>query len=301
MKKSFDIENITISMDGNHGEGPSKQSSSQEWGLQFHLTLAKQINEQRTRKSVEGQLLKKIEKKFNCKFVQAEVGICGYAVNKSRVDCYKGKIDAVALRQSPRGDPEVVVVEWKTFAKDDLQNPMKWWNGATYFKKPLYQCLLYRELLQTHLEVSDLRARIGIMLVPYNQAHQGKVVPGLCTDFQNMEKEGLLETIKSFQWLSEESECVHTVILPCKLFNRERLSDTYLENGVLKETTVVKDIIDDSATVGDMCEELGLLKLKIEDSLAEDDRKSDEEEDKSDAKKKGRFSRVKGMFKSKKK
>ena len=281
-------------MDGNHGEGPSKQSSSREWGQQFHLTLAKQINEQRTRESVEGQLLKKIEKKFNCKFVQAEVGICGYAVNKSRVDCYKGKIDAVALRQSPRGDPEVVVVEWKTFAKDDLQNPMKWWNGATYFKKPLYQCLLYRELLQTHLEVSDLRARIGIMLVPYNQAHQGKVVPGLCTDFQNMEKEGLLETIQSFQWLSEESECVHTVILPCKLFNRERLSDTYLENGVLKETTVVKDIIDDSATVGDMCEELGLLKLKIEDSLAEDDRKSD-------AKKKGRFSRVKGMFKSKKK
>ena len=87
-----------------------------------------------------------------------------------------------------------------------------------------------------------------------------------------MEKEGLLKTIKDYRWLSEESECVHTVILPCKLFNRERLSDTYLENGVLKETTVVKDIIDDSATVGDMCEALGLLKLKIEDSLAKDDR-----------------------------
>ena len=205
------------------------------------------------------------------------------------------------MRQSPRGDSEVVVVEWKTFANDDLQDPMKWWDGATHFKKPLYQCLLYRKLLQTHLEVNGITVRIGIMLVPSHQAHQGEVVPGLCTDFQNMEKEGLLETIKSFQWLSKESECVHTVILPCKLFNRERLSDTYLENGVLKETTVVKDIIDDSATVGDMCEELGLLKLKIEDSLAEDDRKSDEEEDKSDAKKKGRISGVKGMFKSKKK
>ena len=301
MKKSFDRKKITISKDGNHGEGPSKKSSSQEWGQQFHLTLAKQINEQRTRKSVEGQLLTKIENKFNCKFVQAEVGICAYAVNKSRVDCYKGKIDAVALRQSPRGDSEVVVVEWKTFANDDLQNPMKWWDRATHFKNPLYQCLLYRKLLQTHLEVNDITVRIGVMLVPSHQARQGEVVPGLCTDFQDMEEEGLLKTIKDYRWLSEESECVHTVILPCKLFNRERLSDTYLENGVLKETTVVKDIIDDSATVGDMCEELGLLKLKIEDSLAEDDRKSDEEEDKSDAKKKGRFSRVKRMLKSKKK
>ena len=276
MQSAFDIRNIKIPVDRNHGD-PSKKSSSrslkqaQERGKQFHKALVKQINGQRTRKSVEGQLLTKLEEEFNCKFLQAEVRIRGYAVKRSKVDCYKGKIDAVALRQSPRGDPEVVVVEWKTFAKDDLQNPMKWWNGATYFKKPLYQCLLYRELLQTHLEVSDLRARIGIMLVPYNQAHQGKVVPGLCTDFQNMEKEGLLETIKSFQWLSEESECVHTVILPCKLFNRERLSDTYLENGVLKETTVVKDIIDDSATVGDMCEELGLLRLEIKDSLAEDE------------------------------
>ena len=147
---------------------------------------------------------------------------------------------------------------------------MKWWNGATYFKKPLYQCLLYRELLQTHLEVSDLRARIGIMLVPYNQAHQGKVVPGLCTDFQNMEKEGLLETIKSFQWFPWESECVRTVILPWKLFSRERLA-RYLEDGVLKETTVVKDIVDISATVKDMWEELGLLRLKMEDSLAKDE------------------------------
>ena len=192
-------------MDRNHGD-PSKKSSSrslkqaQERGKQFHKALVKQINGQRTRKSVEGQLLTKLEEEFNCKFLQAEVRIRGYAVKRSKVDCYKGKIDAVALRQSPRGDPEVVVVEWKTFAKDDLKNPMKWWNGATYFKKPLYQCLLYRELLQTHLEVSDLRARIGIMLVPYNQAHQGKVVPGLCTDFQDMEKEGLLKTIKSFQW-----------------------------------------------------------------------------------------------------
>ena len=205
MRSAFDIRNIKIPVDRNHGD-PSKKSSSrslkqaQERGKQFHKALVKQINGQRTRKSVEGQLLTKLEEEFNCKFLQAEVRIRGYAVKRSKVDCYKGKIDAVALRQSPRGDPEVVVVEWKTFAKDDLQNPMKWWNGATYFKKPLYQCLLYRELLQTHLEVSDLRARIGIMLVPYNQAHQGKVVPGLCTDFQNMEKEGLLESIKSFQW-----------------------------------------------------------------------------------------------------
>ena len=205
MRSAFDIRNIKIPVDRNHGD-PLKKSSSrslkqaQERGKQFHKALVKQINGQRTRKSLEGQLLTKLEEEFNCKFLQAEVRIRGYAVKRSKVDCYKGKIDAVALRQSPRGDPEVVVVEWKTFAKDDLQNPMKWWNGATYFKKPLYQCLLYRELLQTHLEVSDLRARIGIMLVPYNQAHQGKVVPGLCTDFQNMEKEGLLETIKSFQW-----------------------------------------------------------------------------------------------------
>ena len=303
--KSFDRKNITISMDGNHGEDPSKQSlrrslkQPQERGQQFHLALAKQINVKRTIESVEGQLLTKMEEEFHCKFVQAEVGICGYAVKKSRVDCYKGKIDAVALRQIPEGDPQVVIVDWKTYAKDD--SPTEWWDKATCYKDPLYQCLLYRELLQTHLKVNDINASVGIMLVPLCQARLGQVIPGLCTNFQHMEEEGLLDTIKSYQWFSEESKCVHTVILPCKLLNRERLSDTYLENGVLKETTVVKDIIDDSATVGDMCEELGLLKLKIEDSLAKDDRKSDEEEDKSDAKKKGPISRVKRMFKSKKK
>lgn len=42
---------------------------------------------------------------------------------------------------------------------------------------------------------------------------------------------------------------------------------THLEDGILKETVVVKDIVDDSATVGDMCEELGLLRLEIKDSL----------------------------------
>ena len=205
MRSAFDIRNIKIPVDRNHGD-PLKKSSSrslkqaQERGKQFHKALVKQINGQRTRKSVEGQLLTKLEEEFNCKFLQAEVRIRGYAVKRSKVDCYKGKIDAVALRQSPRGDSEVVVVEWKTFANDDLQDPMKWWDRATHFKNPLYQCLLYRKLLQTHLEVNDITVRIGIMLVPSHQARQGEVVPGLCTDFQNMEKEGLLETIKSFQW-----------------------------------------------------------------------------------------------------
>ena len=275
MTKSFDRKNITISMDGNHGEYPSKQSlrwsfkQPQERGQQFHLALAKQINVKRTIESVEGQLLTKMEEEFHCKFVQAEVGICGYAVKKSKVDLYNGRIDAVALRQIPGGDPEVVIVDWKTFAKFD--SPTKWWDETTYFKNPLYQCLLYRELLQTHLKVNDINASVGIMLVPLRQARPGQVMPGLCTNFQHMEEEGLLDTIKSYQWFSEESKCVHTVILPNKLFNRERLSDTYLEDGILKETVVVKDIVDDSATVGDMCEELGLLRLEIKDSLAEDE------------------------------
>ena len=94
----------------------------------------------------------KMEEKFDCRFLLAEVKVYGFAVRKSKVDFYVGKIDALAFHQSPGDDPEVYVVDWKTSTKDDSPEVEKWWNEATIFEKPLYQCLLYRKLLQTHLK-----------------------------------------------------------------------------------------------------------------------------------------------------
>ena len=271
MRDSFDKKKFSTLMDRKHEEDPSEESSSQPstqaqlQGKKFHKELADQINKKKSRSGIEGQLLQWMETAFNCTFLRAEVGICGYAVKKSKVDFYNGKIDAVALRGNLKDRPEVIVVDWKTSTRNDLQKLVEWWDGAKNFKKPLYQCLLYRELLQTHLEVSDLRASISIMLVPFHHVHQ-EGWPGLCTNFEEMDRKGLLKAIKEYQWLPWGSECVHTVTLPSNLFSSELVKDTYVEDGILKEETRVKDVVKESATIRDMCEELGLLKLKIENS-----------------------------------
>lgn len=300
MRDSFQTTIFKLEAElGENIEGKSPQGKGQT----FHQTLEEHI-ENGSRSGAEGQLLNEIEKNFTCNFFKAEVSICGYSTKKSKVDFYSGRIDALAYRKED-SDLEVIVIDWKSSSKDALKDPKKWWDKATHFKTALYQSLIYRELLKAHLKENDIKARVGVMLVPLPQKGKHEVMPGLCTDFQRMHEVGLLDGIKECEWFGEESKCVHTITLPSTLLNLENLDSTYVEEStnVLKREILVKEIIKDDATVEDLYEELGLLQLQIkvrnesheERSEAEGTRK---EKNKDEAKKeKGIFSRFKGKRK----
>ena len=215
MKSSF--QPIPISLSSKRGESNPNTSPQQE-GTKLHKNFAAEINksrDERAKEGIVGKMLKEIEDKFNIEFIKAEVSISGYAANKSKVVAYSGIMDAVAirLRSRPEDDLKVFVVDWKTTAKTDLANLSKWWDHATNFKIPLYQCLLYRGLLQMHLKRNEIKAQVGIMLVPFHQKTE-LLMPGLCMDFKNMDKEGLLEGLKQYKWSAEEP----TITLPRHLF-----------------------------------------------------------------------------------
>lgn len=275
-----------------------KGKSPQEKGQIIHQNLAERI-ENSDRSGAEGQLLKEIEEKF-----RAEVSICGYSTKKSKVDFYSGQMDALAYREED-SDLEVLVVDWKSSSNDALKDPKKWWDKATFFKTPLYQSLIYRELLKAHLKENDITAGVGVMLVPIPQKRKPNVMPGLCTDFQRMHEVGLLDGINECEWFGEESKCVHTITLPSTLLNLENLNSTYVEEStnVLKREILVKGIIKDDATVENLCQELGLLQLqlKVRNESHEERSEADgtgKEKNKDEAKKeKGISIRFKGKRK----
>ena len=281
-----------------------KGKSPQEKGQIIHQNLAERI-ENGDRSGAEGQLLNEIEEKFRCNFFKAEVSICGYSTKKSKVDFYSGQMDALALYGEKDSDLEVLVVDWKSSSNDALKDPKKWWDKATFFKTPLYQSLIYRELLKAHLKENNITARVGVMLVPIPQKRKPDVMPGLCTDFRRMHEVGLLDGINECEWFGEESKCVHTITLPSTLLNLENLDSTYVEesSNVLKREILVKEIIKDDATVEDLCQELGLLQLQLKVSNESHEERSEaevtgKEKNKDEAKKeKGIFSRFKGKRK----
>lgn len=246
--------------------------SPQHKGKKIHLSLANQINEDRGDGKKKGKMLTMIEKEFRCKFIQAEVRISGCAVNtqdsfgKLTLDFWSGSMDAVAIRRK-KGGLEVFVVDWKTSDKADEQLIRKWWKNATNFRNPLYQCLVYRELLQAHFKRNRVDAKVGIILVPFHQSFPDIVRPGLCVDFRRMEKL-LLDGLKKFQWFAVPDEAfhVHTIKMPCKLikdsYNPADYEDESTNN--LKGDTRLKDILNDNATVDDLCLWLNLSFIKVE-------------------------------------
>ena len=67
----------------------------------MHQMLATHINKG-TRNGTFGKMLEKIEFEFDCKFIEAEVSISGYAVKrKTPAQHWSGKIDAVAIKIRP--------------------------------------------------------------------------------------------------------------------------------------------------------------------------------------------------------
>ncbi len=281
----------------------TRPSTPQNKGIKLHGELTEEINKKDSRKdedqsadedSVDKMILKMLERKFNCEFIQAGVSISGYAVRKSnfKEDYYSGIMDAVAMRpRSPEDDPnfDVFVVDWKTTSKGDVANLANWWKRATTFKEPLYQCLIYRELLQMHLIINNITARVGIMLVPFHQS-LGHLMPGLCMDVQKMNKEDLdlLDNLNDYEWFPDKASLprrMHTVKLPCKLFNEKVLDPNYVDesNNVLKQDVRLKDIISDEATIEDLRNEFDLFEVKVEATtmqerirIATDDKTKDE-------------------------
>ena len=257
--------------------------SAQKKGQIIHKKLEEQIKEG-TRDGIGGEILKKMEDNFSCEFIEAEVSISSFAVERKtrwrktepQVDFWSGKMDAVAIRRSTDG-LEIFVVDWKTTSAKEanLRDISEWWNGATKFKVPLYQCLVYRALLSAHLKRYNVEASVGIMLVPLHQLTL-KLHPGLCVDFQAMVEEHLLDELNKLQWFAalDESIYAHTIKLPCKLFKEsyDPAADVDESTNVLKEDTRLKDILNENATVADLLQALDLLFLKVEDIKEEEEK-----------------------------
>ena len=231
-----------------------------------------------SREGLKGKVLKELESQFECEFLTAEVDIWGWSVQRSNARFYSGVMDAVAIRVTgPK--PEVLVVDWKTTVKTDVSYLRTWWDKATNFSVPLYQCLVYRELLAKHLS-NDLNVKVGVMIVPYHQSHPELLKPGLCVDFTEMEEKGLLTGLKKYRWCSQDSEVVCTIKFPgCKLFKKLKIL-TELQcmdksTELLKDGALLKDVISDDATIGVLREELGLLPLKVTNEVE----KEEEEEE----------------------
>ena len=259
MKDSFEKINIILQDELGVGE-----ESAREEGRTIHQDLADAINNNTRRTRAVDQLLKTIEGDFRCKFLRAEVRIFGYGTKESEVDFYSGRMDAIAFRHTENNHLEVYVVDWKTSSEENID----WWDMAKHFKKPLYQCLLYREILKAYLKENGITARVGVMLVPIPQTgHQ--VIAGLCRNVEEaMDKEELLDKLKEYEWFSLKRTRFHTIKSSSNLFNLEKLTgenSRYVEERTndLKPEQKLKQIIRDNPTVEDLCQEFGLLQLNV--------------------------------------
>ena len=259
------------------------QPAPQQKGTEIHRRLAEEIKKKKdSRTGTEGKILEKIEKEFSCEFIQAEVGISGFAVNtrdscgKLTKDFWSGDMDAVAIRRK-KDVLEVFVVDWKTSAKAGEQLMEKWWKNATNFKGPLYQCLVYRELLQAHFKHNGVDAKVGIMLVPFHQSNPEIIHPGLCVDFRRIEKL-FYDGLKKFEWYAALDES--TIKIPCKLIKDSFNPADYVDErtNYLKGETRLKDILNDNATVKDLCLSLGLSFMEVESIKKEEKTNEDLEE-----------------------
>lgn len=252
---------------------PSSDSgplSPQTKGMKIHKELSEQIKKD-TRHGEAGKILKMMEHNFSCEFIQADVSISGFAIMKTRGnterDFWSGEMDAVAIRRSENDVLEVFVVDWKTTAKTDLADILNWWKNAKNFKEPLYQCLVYRELLLAHLKHYNVEALVGIILVPLHQLTL-QLQPRLCVDFQRMVEEHLLDELKKFQWFAilDDSNYAPTIKWQCTLFKEgfDPANVVDESNNNLKDDTRLKDILNENATVADLLRALDLPFLKVE-------------------------------------
>ena len=281
MKNSFNPKEINIMetrrATNNSTENESGNNNPQGKGKKEHLEFEDLIKSG-SREGLKGKVLKELESQFDCEFLAAEVDNWGWSVQRSNARFYSGVMDAVAIRVTgPK--PEVLVVDWKTYiaAKTDDSDLSTWWKNATNFSVPLYQCLVYRELLAKHLS-NDLDVKVGVMIVPYHQSHPELLMPGLCVDFTEMEEKGLLAGLKKYRWCSQDSEAVHTIKFPgCKLFKKLKILNELQcvdkSTELLKDGALLKDIISDDATIRVLREELGLLPLKVTNEVEKEGEK----------------------------
>ena len=270
------------------------RSSPQKKGQDIHRSFKDKIKKGK-RDGMRGEMLEKIKDKFGCEFIEADVSISGYAVKrKTQVDFWSGRMDAVAIRRQ-KNVLQVFVVEWKTTDKPKVQIKTDWWKNAGSFKQPLYQCLVYRELLRAHLKHNGVDAKVGIILVPSHQSYPEIIYPGLCVDFLRMDKELLLDRLKDFQWFAvlDKSINIHSCVvalasrrtttrfrddhekstarnneikLPCIFFKVSFDPAVYVDicTNNLKDDTRLKDILNDNAPVADLLQLLDLPFLKVE-------------------------------------
>lgn len=276
LKDSFDPKLIDLrdrkSRSDKQDEWRQTTQTPKRMGKGYHQNLADNIKND-TRDGIEGEILDAIETTFRCQFIEAEVIISGYAVNEETQHFWKGQMDAVAIRRE-NDALEVFVVDWKTTATAGEQFIPEWWEKAANFKDPLYQCLVYRELLQAHFEHKDVDAKVGIILVPFHQRYPEIIHPGLCVDFRKMDKNHLLDGLKNIRWYAVLNKSLfgHTIKMPCKLNTGSFNPADYVDEStnILRHETPLKGMLNDDATGREVRRFLDLPFIKREEKTNEE-------------------------------
>ena len=100
-------------------------------------------------------------------------------------------------------DGTVIVVDWITFSN----NIEKFWDNADSYQVKLYQAMIYRELITTHLR-DFFKGRdvpeVGIMIVPISKENIYVNDPRLCLDFTKLRKAGVFNKIDEYTWTAQK-------------------------------------------------------------------------------------------------
>ena len=148
------------------------------------------------------ELARKIEEGFDCKIVDSEVRILGFASNAQIKDFWSGQIDAIGQMTK---DGRVIVIELATYTGDDPEK--SFWNSPSNYGNKLHQTFVYKTLLDVYLSdfFKDIKIPpVGIMIVAMRQ-NTNDIDARLCLDFEQLRNEVFFEKIEKFTWLIHSS------------------------------------------------------------------------------------------------
>lgn len=172
-------------------------------GTNMHKRLKEYIEKRKRNENTDApelkqakELVRKIEEGFNCKIVNCEVRIQGFASKVHKKDFWSGKIDAVGLTK----DGRVIVIDLATYKGDDPEK--SYWDSVDHYKDKLHQSFVYKKLLDVHLREYFKDKKIppaGIMIVAMRQTTD-EIDERLCLDFKELQDAGFFEKIDEFAW-----------------------------------------------------------------------------------------------------
>lgn len=231
-------------------------------GNKWHKLLKDSIKGEKTtkfspdEKKAAASFIKTLKDEMGIELLESDFHLYGYMNSKSELspEVYFWQGDANAIgswynEQEKRN--EYVIVDWKTTR--DLLN---FWESKDTFGPNLHQGLLYAKLLQLHLGLDYLPS---VLIVPISGDNGKDYQLGHFVDYPDECKRSIND---DFSWYEKFPEFLpHKIYGRASLFNEDvlsKLSPCGSSTVPLERDTPLKEILKESATVGDLLEALGL-------------------------------------------